>query len=170
MIGVLDDGCPFAAAQFSDCVRYTGACIWDQNRNKQPITTVAGVFGQVPSDFRMASSSCAILLCRRHRLASTNGSDCTGRRQAASTRMVATRMPASSRSSTACRTAHTCWTWLREASDLLTHWSLASGPGQARSAKFCCRDRPRFRRRFGLCTISRGRHPRWNRRLAQSLC
>ncbi|HVQ72280.1 MAG TPA: hypothetical protein VMT08_32740 [Bradyrhizobium sp.] len=51
LIGVLDDGCPFAAAQFLTASGTRVRGIWDQNRNKQPITTVAGVFGQVPSDF-----------------------------------------------------------------------------------------------------------------------
>ncbi|WFU18323.1 hypothetical protein [Bradyrhizobium sp. CB3481] len=57
LIGVLDDGCPFAAAQFlatgangSHTTRVRG--IWDQNRDKQPVTISANQkFGQEPSDF-----------------------------------------------------------------------------------------------------------------------
>jgi hypothetical protein len=58
LIGVLDDGCPFAAAQFlttladnSVSTRVRG--IWDQNRDKLP-AAVSGnrAFGQEPIDFQ----------------------------------------------------------------------------------------------------------------------
>jgi hypothetical protein len=56
LIGVLDDGCPFAAAQFltalpnGDVVtRVRG--IWDQDRFRHPATIGGRQFGEVPSDF-----------------------------------------------------------------------------------------------------------------------
>ena len=51
LIGVLDDGCPFAAAQFLTASGTRVRGIWDQDRNRQPVATGAGVFGQVPDDF-----------------------------------------------------------------------------------------------------------------------
>ena len=52
LIGVIDDGCPFAAAQFltGSGTRVRG--IWDQNRNKLPIAVGARLLGQVPFDFK----------------------------------------------------------------------------------------------------------------------
>jgi hypothetical protein len=62
LIGVMDDGCPFAAAHFLTrrspgaplSTRVRG--IWDQDQGKQPVNVVVGAnnsrpFGQVPSDF-----------------------------------------------------------------------------------------------------------------------
>jgi hypothetical protein len=56
LIGLMDDGCPFAAAQFlkvaangSTTTRLRG--IWDQNRGKQPIQVNARSFGMTLSDF-----------------------------------------------------------------------------------------------------------------------
>jgi hypothetical protein len=58
LIGVLDDGCPFAAAQFlrasTSGHRTRVRAIWDQNQGKQPVPVNAGnpgVFGQSLSDF-----------------------------------------------------------------------------------------------------------------------
>jgi hypothetical protein len=58
LIGVLDDGCPFAAAQFlttlaNNSVNTRVRGIWDQNRDKPP-ATVSGnrEFGQEPTDFQ----------------------------------------------------------------------------------------------------------------------
>jgi len=56
LIGLLDDGCPFAAAQFLK-TSATGAVstrvlgIWDQNQDKQPATIGARDFGQSLPDF-----------------------------------------------------------------------------------------------------------------------
>jgi hypothetical protein len=53
LIGILDDGCPFAAAQFllpgthSTRVR----AIWDQNQNKLPVTIGGRDFGKPLTDF-----------------------------------------------------------------------------------------------------------------------
>jgi hypothetical protein len=62
LIGVLDDGCPFAAAQFrrisaSAPISTRVRGIWDQNQGKQPISVNdnAGnqyLFGRLPPDFR----------------------------------------------------------------------------------------------------------------------
>ncbi len=52
LIGVLDDGCPFAAAQFLTASGTRVRGIWDQDPNRQPIAIGAGVFGQVPDDFK----------------------------------------------------------------------------------------------------------------------
>ncbi|WP_213287739.1 hypothetical protein [Bradyrhizobium sp. sGM-13] len=56
LIGVLDDGCPFAAAQFLTTstsghpgTRVRG--IWDQNKNKKPVTIGGSDFGREPPDF-----------------------------------------------------------------------------------------------------------------------
>lgn len=52
LIGVLDDGCPFAAAQFltaSTSTRVRG--IWDQTRDKQPGKDGNRSFGEQPEDF-----------------------------------------------------------------------------------------------------------------------
>jgi hypothetical protein len=57
LIGVLDDGCPFAAAQFLTAAasgnhntRVRG--IWDQNIGKEPVIISGGVeFGRTPPDF-----------------------------------------------------------------------------------------------------------------------
>lgn len=61
LVGVIDDGCPFAAAQFLN-VSAGGAAstrvlaIWDQNQGKQPVKVKDSAgklceFGQTPSDF-----------------------------------------------------------------------------------------------------------------------
>jgi hypothetical protein len=52
LIGVLDDGCPFAAAQFLTASGTRVRGIWDQDPSRQPIAIGAGVFGQVPDDFK----------------------------------------------------------------------------------------------------------------------
>lgn len=63
LIGVLDDGCPFAAAQFlkgsasSAGISTRVRGIWDQNPGKQPIKVKDGngdpcLFGKIPADFR----------------------------------------------------------------------------------------------------------------------
>jgi hypothetical protein len=55
LIGMMDDGCPFAAAQFLKVVngsistRVRG--IWDQNRDRQPIHVNTSFFGQALQDF-----------------------------------------------------------------------------------------------------------------------
>ncbi|WP_065751612.1 hypothetical protein [Bradyrhizobium paxllaeri] len=55
LIGMMDDGCPFAAAQFlrgaagSVSTRVRG--IWDQNRGKQPVQVNSRFFGQALTDF-----------------------------------------------------------------------------------------------------------------------
>jgi hypothetical protein len=57
LIGILDDGCPFATAQFlktstsgAPITRVRG--IWDQNRDKEPLTLSGGAeFGREPPDF-----------------------------------------------------------------------------------------------------------------------
>jgi len=53
LIGMLDDGCPFAAAHFlmtgPISTRVRG--IWDQNQHQQPVTINASVFGQKLTDF-----------------------------------------------------------------------------------------------------------------------
>jgi hypothetical protein len=57
LIGVLDDGCPFAAAHFlkllgSGAVSTRVRGIWDQNQDKQPVTMPGGrEFGQMLTDF-----------------------------------------------------------------------------------------------------------------------
>jgi hypothetical protein len=61
LIGVLDDGCPFAAAQFLRSPTSAGAStrvrgVWDQNQGKQPVNVVVSAtasrpFGHVPLDF-----------------------------------------------------------------------------------------------------------------------
>lgn len=54
LIGMLDDGCPFAAARF---LKSTGAvstrvrAIWDQNQDKQPVAIGARLFGMDLTDF-----------------------------------------------------------------------------------------------------------------------
>jgi hypothetical protein len=54
LIGMLDDGCPFAAAHF---LKTTGAVstrvrgIWDQNQDKQPVTINGRDFGKLLTDF-----------------------------------------------------------------------------------------------------------------------
>jgi hypothetical protein len=61
LIGMMDDGCPFAAAQFlriaangSSSTRVRG--IWDQNQGKQPVPVINGTntryFGQALQDFQ----------------------------------------------------------------------------------------------------------------------
>jgi len=56
LVGIMDDGCPFAAAQFlkvasdgSITTRVRG--IWDQNGGKQPIPVNGNSFGMLLSDF-----------------------------------------------------------------------------------------------------------------------
>jgi hypothetical protein len=61
LIGVIDDGCPFAAAHF--LARRSPAAprstrvraIWDQDQNKEPVNVTVGgaerTFGQLPGDF-----------------------------------------------------------------------------------------------------------------------
>jgi len=55
LIGMLDDGCPFAAARF---LRTTGAVstrvrgMWDQNQDKRPVTVGGSQFGMELTDFR----------------------------------------------------------------------------------------------------------------------
>ncbi len=53
LIGILDDGCPFAAAQFlvpgSNSTRVRA--IWDQNQDKQPVTIGGRDFGKKLLDF-----------------------------------------------------------------------------------------------------------------------
>ena len=57
LIGVIDDGCPFAAAHFLTrrspaaprSTRVRG--IWDQDQNKQPVNVAIRPFGQRPPDF-----------------------------------------------------------------------------------------------------------------------
>jgi hypothetical protein len=56
LIGQLDDGCPFAAAHFlktlaNGAVSTRVRGIWDQNRDKQPVTIAGRDFGQKLSDF-----------------------------------------------------------------------------------------------------------------------
>ncbi|HYP13905.1 MAG TPA: hypothetical protein VEQ63_08265, partial [Bryobacteraceae bacterium] len=57
LIGILDDGCPFAAAQFLRAPASTRVrAIWDQNRDKEPIATKDGagnprIFGRKLTDF-----------------------------------------------------------------------------------------------------------------------
>jgi hypothetical protein len=54
LIGVLDDGCPFAAAQFlaaNGAASTRVRAIWDQDQGKQPVKLNGGVFGQTLSDF-----------------------------------------------------------------------------------------------------------------------
>jgi hypothetical protein len=57
LIGLLDDGCPFAASQFLKTLTSGGVstrvrAIWDQNRDKQPVTINGSDFGQtLPDDF-----------------------------------------------------------------------------------------------------------------------
>jgi hypothetical protein len=60
LIGVLDDGCPFAAAQFLGSQAGTAStrvrAIWDQDTGKQPVPVIGSgnpprLFGEVPSDF-----------------------------------------------------------------------------------------------------------------------
>src|SRR5712691_57845 len=56
LIGMMDDGCPFAAAQFlrgvpNGPVSTRVRAIWDQNRDKQPVQVGTGSFGQALSDF-----------------------------------------------------------------------------------------------------------------------
>ncbi len=56
LIGMLDDGCPFAAAHFLQTLS-TGAIstrvrgIWDQNQDKLPVTINGRVFGEGLTDF-----------------------------------------------------------------------------------------------------------------------
>jgi hypothetical protein len=56
LIGMMDDGCPFAAAQFlrvaaNTPVRTRVRGIWDQNRGKQPVQVNTRFFGQELTDF-----------------------------------------------------------------------------------------------------------------------
>jgi hypothetical protein len=56
LIGMLDDGCPFAASQFLKSVTGGGVstrvrAIWDQNQDKQPVTINGSDFGQTLPDF-----------------------------------------------------------------------------------------------------------------------
>jgi len=54
LIGMLDDGCPFAAAQFLRAFNPASTrvrAIWDQNQDKQPVTINGSNFGQVLPDF-----------------------------------------------------------------------------------------------------------------------
>jgi hypothetical protein len=56
LIGVLDDGCPFAAAQFlttlpNGAVGTRVGGIWDQNKDKKPVTIGSRQFGEMPPDF-----------------------------------------------------------------------------------------------------------------------
>ena len=57
LIGMLDDGCPFAGAPFRRTL-HTGhsstrvRAIWDQDQNRQPVTSTNIVFGEEPSDFQ----------------------------------------------------------------------------------------------------------------------
>lgn len=62
LIGMMDDGCPFAAAQFltrrspSDPLTTRVRGIWDQDEHKQPVSVAVGAntsrsFGHMPLDF-----------------------------------------------------------------------------------------------------------------------
>jgi hypothetical protein len=56
LIGMLDDGCPFAAAHFLRALPAGGVStrvrgIWDQNQDKQPVTINGRDFGMALSDF-----------------------------------------------------------------------------------------------------------------------
>jgi hypothetical protein len=56
LIGMMDDGCPFAAAQFLKRVPNAPIstrvrAIWDQNRNRQSVQVGTRFFGQVLTDF-----------------------------------------------------------------------------------------------------------------------
>ena len=56
LIGMLDDGCPFAAAHFLRTLSTGGVStrvrgIWDQNQNKQPVTIGGRDFGMELTDF-----------------------------------------------------------------------------------------------------------------------
>ena len=63
LIGMMDDGCPFAAAQFltrrsaSDPLTTRVRGIWDQDERKQPVSVAVGAntsraFGHTPRDFK----------------------------------------------------------------------------------------------------------------------
>jgi len=54
LIGLMDDGCPFAAAHFLTANGATSTrvrAIWDQNQGKQPVKVNGSLFGKTPSDF-----------------------------------------------------------------------------------------------------------------------
>ncbi len=56
LIGMLDDGCPFAASHFLDNLQAGGVTtrvrgIWDQNRDKTAVEVYGRRFGMVPKDF-----------------------------------------------------------------------------------------------------------------------
>jgi hypothetical protein len=60
LIGVLDDGCPFAAAQFlgsqAGAASTRVRAIWDQDAGKQPVPVIGSgnpprLFGEIPPDF-----------------------------------------------------------------------------------------------------------------------
>ena len=57
LIGVIDDGCPFAAAHFLTAGPHSTRvrAIWDQDQNKEPFNVTIGgavrTFGRVPTDF-----------------------------------------------------------------------------------------------------------------------
>src|SRR3569833_432165 len=51
LIGIMDDGCPFAAAQFRKGSDTRVRAIWDQNRDRQPVQVNGSSFGQQLSDF-----------------------------------------------------------------------------------------------------------------------
>jgi hypothetical protein len=57
LIGMLDDGCPFAAAPFrrtssSGSTSTRVRAIWDQDQNRRAVTSTNIVFGQEPPDFK----------------------------------------------------------------------------------------------------------------------
>jgi hypothetical protein len=56
LIGVIDDGCPFAAAQFRGPPGTRVLSIWDQDQNRKavdfPDASPIGVFGEMPLDFK----------------------------------------------------------------------------------------------------------------------
>ena len=77
LIGVIDDGCPFAAAQF---LRSPGSTrvrgIWDQNP-RYPIPVGARFFGEYPTDFPYGLEFRRDYAAMPRRLGSTIGSSCT---------------------------------------------------------------------------------------------
>ena len=108
LIGVLDDGCPFAAAQFlrpgAWCRQHTGAGhLGPESRtgSRSTFTTACHrlcVRAGTRTDFNYGVEFRRDFAACEHDVddrtgTQTIGSSCTGRRQAASTRMAVTRMP-----------------------------------------------------------------------------
>ena len=179
LIGMMDDGCPFAAAQFlkvaadgSIITRVRG--IWDQDDTRQPIAVNARSFGMRLLDFQVRPR---ILARPRHHRPNRSGrmeaDACdTGRRHRRGQLLRRRPVYKARASAIAWRARDGCA--CRAYSDLVEDRPVLSRRRRPpRSAELDARrslHRSGLRRRSGVRAVFRKLHQGRDRRLAQSLC